>query len=327
MISVIIPTIGRPAYLRRCLESLVAQTVKVDEVIIIDASRDRATHDMVTNDSWELKGLNCRYLRYSQPNAAAQRNFGVEQSSGEWLLFLDDDVELTDTWVEEMLRPMRDDLSVAATLGALINQPFTTPTPLWRLYYRLIAGLKPEEAQGMVVGAAVISGFTSECDDCRPVEWLGGGDCAIRRSAFIQVGGFAPYFTGPSPGEDIDLGYRISRRWPVLFVPSAKLYHHAAASGRVNLARHQYYSMRSRYAILRRAFGRGYLPSLYHTAMWAVFQSSSELLALRKRFSLRFLGAWWGRLLGFVSCIFWNPPASAGLPARSPMASPSEHAR
>jgi GT2 family glycosyltransferase len=316
-ISAIIPTIGRPAYLRLCLETLLAQTVKVDEVIIIDASSDSATHDIVSDNAWELKGLNCRYFRYSQPNAAAQRNFGVEQSSGEWLLFLDDDVELTETWVEEMLRPMRDDLSVAATLGAISNQPYAVPTPIWCLYYRLIAGHKPEEAQGMVVGAAVISGFTSGCDVSRPIEWLGGGASAIRRSVFNHVGGFAPYFTGPSPGEDIDLGYRISRKWHILFVPSAKLYHHAAAAGRVNLTWHQYYSMRSRYAIQRRAIGRGYLLSLYHTAMWAVFQSTSELLALRKRLSLRFLAAWWGRLLGFASCIFWNPPASTGLPTRS----------
>ena len=65
-----------------------------------------------------------------------------------------------------------------------------------------------------------------------PCEWIRGGASALRRDAFESVGGFASFFKGSSPGEDLDLGYRLSRKWKVYYVPSAKCIHHQAPSGR-----------------------------------------------------------------------------------------------
>lgn len=326
-LSAIIPTVGRPDYLRKCLESLITQKVKIDEVIIIDASFDNVTHVLVADSFWEQKGLKCKYFKYGERNAAAQRNFGVSQSIGEWLLFMDDDVELDSTWSQELLRPMLEDINVAATRGAIINQPFPKPSPLWRAYHRLVVGRSVEQAQGKVVGAVLANGFMPLPNNPVEIEWIGGGVSAVRRSAFAEVGGFAPYFTGPSPGEDIDLGYRLSRKWKVLYVPAAVLYHHEAASGRVPLSKHQYHSMRSRYAILRRAMGYGYWGALYHIVMWAIFQSISELFASRKQLSLTFLAAWWGRLLGFASCVFWNPPTTSPIIEQSALRLSAEDAQ
>src|SRR4051794_22536844 len=86
-VSVIIPTIGRPEYLRKCLESITKQTLKVSEVIIVDASDNSDTYNEIL--SFCARGdVSCKYYKYHEPSAAAQRNFGVEQSCGSWLMFV-----------------------------------------------------------------------------------------------------------------------------------------------------------------------------------------------------------------------------------------------
>ncbi len=115
-------------------------------------------------------------------------------------------------------------------------------------------------------------------------------------------------FTGSSPGEDLDLGYRLSRKWKIYYVPSAKCIHHQARSGRERSDQHQYLSMRSRFGILTVSMGKPRLVALGHIALWAAVQGLSELISLRRgvvRSDL--LYAWWGRLRGFLFCLRWHP--------------------
>ncbi len=308
LISAVIPTVGRAEYLTRCLASLAGQTMGVQEVIIVHAGADFETEEVVRDPRWATAGMQVVYHRYGERNAAAQRNFGVAQARGDWLLFLDDDVEFEPEWVEEMMRPMLGDAGVAATTGHITNQFLFEPPPSFRLYIRLFYRVRPDKMAGRLIGPAIQTGFASIPLEVTPVEWLSGGCAAIRRESFDRVGGFAPYFAGSSPGEDMDLGYRLSRGWKVMFVPSARIHHFQAGGGREKLAHEQYQSMRSRYAILRRAMGRGKFSALLEVFGWVVFQGISEVLSLRKSIRPRFLPAWWGRLQGMWSCVWWTPP-------------------
>ncbi len=126
----------------------------------------------------------------------------------------------------------------------------------------------------------------------------------MRRESFESVGGFASFFTGSSPGEDLDLGYRLSRSRKVYYVPTAKCIHHQTPSGREETDRHQYLSMRSRFGILTLTMGKTRGVALAHIALWALVQFLSELASLRLGL-LRpdLLRAWSGRLRGFLSCV------------------------
>lgn len=308
-IAGIIPTVGRPAMLRLCLQSLAGQTLKPSEVVVVHCGEDRETQEVVEDPSWRDAGITCRYFRYGTRNAAAQRNFAIQQTACEWLLLLDDDVELEAEWVAELIAPLRRDPGTGATMGRLVNQPLASPSFWWRLYRRLIGGAAALEP-GRLAGAAMPNGFPAEATEPIPSEWLGGGVAAIRRTAFDSVGGFAPYFDGSSPGEDLDLGYRMSRHWRVWFIPTARAVHHAAAAGRSPSAEYQYQSMRSRYAILARAFGRTRAGAVLHLVVWMVFQGVSEIAALRKGAVVNPAPVWAGRIHGVVSCLAWTPPAA-----------------
>jgi len=307
-VSAIVPTLGRPEMLRLCLETIARQTIRIAEVLVVHCGDDAETKSVVSDPVWREAGIDCRYFRYPECNAARQRDFAIRQAKHDNLLLLDDDVELDPHWTEELFKPIWNNPQVGATMGRLVNQPMDSPTPIWRWYRRLLVKKSERSQPGRLVGAVLPNGFPLDIVEPVPTEWIGGGVTAMTRRAYLSVGGFAPYFTGSSPGEDLDLGYRLSRHWRVLYVPTAECVHHSAAQRRERLDRHQYLSIRSRYIIQITAMARCRALALWHTAAWAFFQSTAELLALRKGSVRPDLAlAWWGRLRGFASCLVWQP--------------------
>ena len=306
-ISGIIATVGRPELLRVCLDSLLKQTVPVSEVVVVHCGDDAETHEVTNDPRWIEAGMNVRYFHHAERNCAQQRNFAIQRANYDNLLLIDDDVEVDPHWVEELFKPIWTDPNVGATMGRLINQPMATPTFFWRIYRRILHGRSRGFEPGRLVGAALPNGFPTTAQEPIPCEWIGGGASALRREAFESVGGFASFFTGSSPGEDLDLGYRLSRKWKVLYVPSATCIHHQAPAGREESDRHQYLSMRSRFGILTTTMGKSRYAALAHIALWALVQFVSELASLRHGVVRPDLPrAWAGRLRGFLACAVSN---------------------
>lgn len=311
-ISAIIPTLGRPEALRLCLESLAKQTLSVAEAIVVHCGDDAET-EVVTNDPrWRAAGLDVRYFRYPERNCAQQRNFAVTQAKYDNLLLIDDDVEIDPHWTEELFTPIWDDPKCGATMGNLTNQAMPRPTFFWRIYRLLLHGRAKGFEPGRLVGAALPNGFPTTAAALVSCEWIRGGASALRREAFESVGGFASFFTGSSPGEDLDLGYRLSRKWKVYYVPAARCVHHQSPSGREESDQHQYLSMRARFGILTITMRKSRLAALGHVGLWALVQFLSELASLRRGFARPDLPrAWSGRLRGFLSCINFQPQVYA----------------
>jgi glycosyltransferase involved in cell wall biosynthesis len=96
-ITVVIPAYNAARFLPRCLESVFAQTLKPDEVIVVD--------DGSTDNTAALAAeLGARILRRSNSGSAAARNAGIANASAEWVALLDAD----DCWVPEKLERQAD---------------------------------------------------------------------------------------------------------------------------------------------------------------------------------------------------------------------------
>jgi GT2 family glycosyltransferase len=303
-VSAIIATVGRPELLRLCLETLAKQTVPVSEVVVVHCGDDPDTQAVSNDPRWRQARIDVRYFHHAERNCAQQRNFAIQQAKHDNLLLVDDDIEVDAHWVEELFKPIWNDPHVGATMGQLINQPMAMPTFFWRIYrtvlYGRVKGLEP----GRLVGAVLPNGFPTEAEEPVRCEWIGGGVSAVRRAAFESVGGFASFFKGSSPGEDLDLGYRLSRSWKVYYVPTARCVHHQAPSGREATDQHQYLSMRSRFGILTITMGKTRFVALAHVGLWALVQFLSEVASLRRGVVRSDLPrAWAGRLRGFFSCL------------------------
>jgi len=96
LVSVIVTTKDEEENVEECLRSVMNQTFKNIELILVDNySKDRTVEIA-------KKYADKVYLR--GPERSSQRNFGAEISEGEYLLFLDADMILSPSLVEECLR-------------------------------------------------------------------------------------------------------------------------------------------------------------------------------------------------------------------------------
>jgi glycosyltransferase involved in cell wall biosynthesis len=94
-ISAIIPTYNRRAHVLRAIDSVLAQTVAVDEVIVVDDGSTDGTADAIRDHC----GARVTVLRQENAGVSAARNLGIREARGEWVAFLDSD----DVWLPKKL--------------------------------------------------------------------------------------------------------------------------------------------------------------------------------------------------------------------------------
>lgn len=90
MVSVVIPTFNRAHFLREAIDSILAQSVPVYEIIVVDDGSTDETQSVVK----AYKGP-VRYLWQKNQGPSAARNHGIREAKGDWIAFLDSD----DLWV------------------------------------------------------------------------------------------------------------------------------------------------------------------------------------------------------------------------------------
>lgn len=101
-ISIIIPVYNTGKYIKKCLDSLICQTYENLEIICIDDGSQDDSRDIIS----EYKKLDARVFLYNQNHngASVARNFGLDQSTGEYVSFIDSDdwvfLTLYETFVE-----------------------------------------------------------------------------------------------------------------------------------------------------------------------------------------------------------------------------------
>jgi len=100
LVSIVIPTLNRPKLLLRAIESVLRQTHQEIEVIVVADRPDPDTISAVRSvDDPRLQFI----LNPHPSTAAAARNAGADQATGEWIAFLDDDDEWLPNKLERQL--------------------------------------------------------------------------------------------------------------------------------------------------------------------------------------------------------------------------------
>jgi glycosyltransferase involved in cell wall biosynthesis len=174
-VSVIVPAYNAAAHITRALDSVLAQTLPVHEIVVADDGSTDGTPDLVE----KRYGSRVRLLRLPHTNAARTRVEAVRRSRGEWIAFLDsDDYWLAEknerqaefvrrhpettwlssdgafvqgdrmlrpSWLADYFRPVRE---VRGDLYALLAQRcyvLTSSTLVRRAAYDAVGGMDPEQ--------------------------------------------------------------------------------------------------------------------------------------------------------------------------------------
>jgi glycosyltransferase involved in cell wall biosynthesis len=106
-VSIIITTRNRAEYLRQTLESLGRVRVPREfaaELLVVDNASSDDTAEVVKH--CKLPSLPVRYLYEPKPGQSNARNSGMAHTTGEVILFTDDDVRMPENWVEGMATPI-----------------------------------------------------------------------------------------------------------------------------------------------------------------------------------------------------------------------------
>lgn len=105
-VSVIVPVYNTEKYLEKCINSLINQTLREIEIIIInDGSTDNSDYII----SKYLKDNRIKYFKRDNYGIGNTRNFGIEKSIGETICFVDSDDYVDTTYLEKMYLKLKQD--------------------------------------------------------------------------------------------------------------------------------------------------------------------------------------------------------------------------
>lgn len=117
-ISIIVPVYNVEKYLEKCIDSLIEQTYKNLEILLIDdGSKDMSS---IICDKYEKKDQRIKVIHKDNGGVSSARNRGIEIASGQWITFMD-----PDDWAEKNMIELA--LDIAKKYNADIVQ--------WNSYY------------------------------------------------------------------------------------------------------------------------------------------------------------------------------------------------
>lgn len=107
-ISIIVPVYKSEKYLSRCIDSILAQTVKDFEIILIDDGSPDGSGKIC--DEYVAKDNRIKVIHQENKGASAARNRGIAESTGEYLMFCDSDDFVSPMWAERLLSLAEGDI-------------------------------------------------------------------------------------------------------------------------------------------------------------------------------------------------------------------------
>ena len=106
LVSIIIPTRNSAQFLGACLTSIINQTYKNIEMIVVDNNSTDKTKEIAKKYTKNIFNIG--------PERSAQRNLGAKSAKGEYFLFIDSDMELTPKVIEECVKSIQSEKGTSA---------------------------------------------------------------------------------------------------------------------------------------------------------------------------------------------------------------------
>lgn len=108
LVSVIVPVFRAEKFLRKCIESIISQTCQDFELILVeDGSPDNSA---IICDDYASRFTNIHVIHKKNGGPSDSRNVGLDNAQGQWIVFVDADDKISDTYLSHLLEcnPERD---------------------------------------------------------------------------------------------------------------------------------------------------------------------------------------------------------------------------
>jgi glycosyltransferase involved in cell wall biosynthesis len=313
--AVVIATRNRPGPLGDCLKSLDSQSLRPDNVIIIDSTDSDATATMIDEIRPTLS-FPLVFEHTTSRSAARQRNIGAEKAATDLIVFLDDDVVPDNSFLLEIVKPFQSDgnYEIGGVSGAITNQVYSNPHGLNRFLLGLCLGRWRGSYAGGLLGPAVNFLPADVPNTVQEVDWL-PSTCTAYRTQVFRSYRFCDAFEGYSFAEDVHLSSRVHKTHRLLNTTRARVFHHDLGKSTHRDWKALGESMViNRHAIMVHVLGRNRLLDhirflgyeiIYCSAAWLAAGISAARLAILVKLLP-------GKLLGFVK--IWSGRGSAAPP-------------
>lgn len=210
--SIVIPVYNKAALTRQCLEALFRTSGAADtyEVIVVDDASKDETQSMLKQYGDRVKAV----VHPENRGFATSCNDGAAASTGEYVIFLNNDTIPKPGWLEALSR-YADEHPLAAAVGAKLLFPNETIEH---------AGMAIRQDR---LPVHIYAGFPSDhpaVNKSRRFQILTGACLLIRRKSFDEVKGFDTAFLNSH--EDVDLCLRLGKAGhEIHFCHASELYH------------------------------------------------------------------------------------------------------
>lgn len=213
-VSVVIPTINRAEVLVDTINDILNQDFANFEVIVIDQSDD------INVKALELlanSGVSCRYFKGNFKGLPQARNFGLQQTSKDIVLYIDDDIRCDQNLVKNHYQAHLDSGAqlVAGGITEQKGDSLTSASP---------GSFKKWTATAVRNYSSKKAGWCCHAP---------GGNFSIKKQAFIDVGNMDEVLDiGAALYEESELALRLAKAgYKAWFEPKAHLTHLAAPMG------------------------------------------------------------------------------------------------
>jgi len=229
-ISIIVATKDRKEHLLQFIQSLNRQTVFPDHFIVVDASDNPSKAEIKSSVSCNY---DFKYLK-SEPGLTKQRNRGVKVSSGDIICFFDDDIVLE----EDYLKILKNSFEKHPELGGFsgkttdVNPKQNCRYYLMQFFYNLCQ-LSYFDNKGRIRKSFLNNNYHLGENQIY-IEFTSGCCMAFTKKALKEVGGFDEKLSNYCYMEDVDISYRVSRKYKILYNPNARCFHNYSLTNRLN---------------------------------------------------------------------------------------------
>jgi glycosyltransferase involved in cell wall biosynthesis len=225
MITIILCTYNRCQSLAKALESVADTKLPATvewEVLVVDNNSPDRTAKVV--EDFRLRYPNrFRYLFEGQQGKSYALNSGIRDAHGDVLVFMDDDVTVESTWLQNLTAPLFSNGEYAGSGGRILPERSFSPPSWMPLHQRY--------------GLAPLAFFDLGPEDGELFEPPFGTNMAFRKKIFEKYGGFRTDL-GPQPGneirnEDTEFGRRVLTAGERLRYEASAVVYHSVPQHRV----------------------------------------------------------------------------------------------